>query len=123
MKVTRIYADPGGESHFEELEIELHDAGEIDRLSAAHPVEQLVFRQNPPDYDYDWHCAPRRQYIALLDGAIEIEVSSGETRRFEPGEVLLVEDTSGRGHRTRNVEKRVRHSLFIPLTETDSPRH
>lgn len=118
MKVTRIYADASGESHFEEVDIALRDAGQIGKLSEPHPVEHVVFRENAPDYDYDWHCAPRRQYIALLDGEIEIEVSSGATRRFGAGEVLLVEDTAGRGHRTRNISKSVRHSLFIPLKNT-----
>lgn len=122
MKMTRIYADEDGESRFEEFEIDLDEAGEIGRLSQPYPVESVVFRQNPPDYDYDWHCAPRRQYIVLLDGTIEIEVSSGETRHFTGGEILLVEDTTGRGHRTRNVDKNVRHSLFIPLQDSEPHR-
>jgi hypothetical protein len=31
------------------------------------------------------------------------------------GEILLMEDTSGKGHRTRNVEASERRSLFIAL--------
>lgn len=123
MKVTRVYADDRGESHFEDIEIELADGGEIGRLSRAYPVESVVFRENAPDYDYDWHCAPRRQYIALLDGAIEIEVSTGEKRRFGGGDVLLVEDTTGRGHRTRTVDGRARRSLFIALGDAPAPRN
>ncbi len=44
----------------------------------------------------------------------EVEVTSGEKRRFSGGDVLLVEDTTGSGHRTRTVGDRSRRSLFIP---------
>ncbi len=52
-------------------------------------------RDSDPDYDYDWHGAPRRQVIVLLDGEIEVAVTSGEKRRFTGGDVVLVEDTTG----------------------------
>lgn len=115
MTVTRIYSDPTGESHFEEIAINLVDAGAIGRLSAPQPVASVIFRENDPGYDYDWHTAPRRQYIVLLDGEIEIEVSTGEKRRFAAGQILLVEDTTGKGHRTRHTRPQRRRSLFIPL--------
>jgi hypothetical protein len=49
----------------------------------------------------------------LLDGGIEIETSTGDTRNFAAGEVILVEDTTGKGHRTRNLEPKIRRSVFI----------
>ena len=115
MKITRVYADEQGESHFDEVEVELRDAGPIGHLSEPIPAREVIFRCNDPSYDYDWHPAPRRQFIVLLDGAIELEVSDGERRTLRGGEILLLEDTEGRGHRTRNVEHRERHSVFIVL--------
>lgn len=117
MKVTRIYADERGVSHFADMTIGLHDAGEIGRLSKPIPAESVVFRENDPGYDYDWHPAPERQFIVLLDGAIEIEVGDGQKRTFRGGDILLVEDTTGRGHRTRNAEPLKRRSIFIVLGE------
>ena len=115
MRITTITLTAEGGSRFGELEIELTDAGEIGRLSEPHPVSGVVFRENDADYDFDWHCAPQRQFIVLLDGEIEVEVTSGEKRRFRGGDVVLVEDTTGTGHRTRTVDGRPRRSLFIPL--------
>jgi hypothetical protein len=115
MLVTRIATGPDGETHFSAIEIPLAHAGTIGRLSPQMPATGVIFRETPPDYDYDWHPAPRRQYIVLLDGEIEITVGDGETRRFRGGDVLLVEDTVGRGHRTRTVDGRVRRSIFITL--------
>ena len=115
MRVTRIYATADGESHFADVEIPLSDAGTIGRLSDRVAATGVIFRETPGDYDYDWHPAPRRQYIVLLDGEIEITVGDGETRRFRGGDVLLVEDTTGRGHRTRAIDGRPRRSIFITL--------
>lgn len=121
MTITRIYATPDGESHFEDVEVPLRDAGAIGALSDATPARDVVFRETAPDYDYDWHPAPQRQYIVLLDGEIEIEASDGETRRFQGGDVLLVEDTHGRGHRTRTTDGRRRRSVFVTLPERREP--
>ena len=115
MKVTRVRADADGVTRFDEIEIRLSDAGEIGRLSALVPVESIVFRETGADYDYDWHPAPARQLVVLLDGEIELEVGDGEVRRFAGGEILLLEDTEGQGHRTRNVGPVPRRSLFVRL--------
>jgi hypothetical protein len=56
----------------------------------------------------------------MLDSEIEVEVTSGEKRRFRGGDILLVEDTTGTGHRSRSVDGKPRRSIFIPLPdETD----
>lgn len=115
MKITRIFSDEKGESHFEDLEIPLVDQGEIGFLSEDVEVKKLQFRKVSADYDYDFHHAPQKQYIILLDGGVEIETSLGEVRQFQTGEILLVEDTTGKGHKTKNLEKRERTSLFIHL--------
>ena len=115
MRVTRVYATDDGGSAFEDVDIELTDRGMVGKLSERVRASDVAFRENSPDYDWDWHCAPARQLIVLLDGAIEIEVTSGEKRAFGGGDVLLVEDTSGRGHRTRTTDGRSRRSLFIRL--------
>lgn len=115
MKITKVFSDKNGESHFEDLEIPLIDQGEIGFLSEDIQVKRLQFRTVSADYDYDFHCAPQKQYIVLLDGGVEIETSSGEIRKFRTGEILLAEDTSGKGHKTKNLERKERTSLFIHI--------
>lgn len=113
--VTRIYSDENGDSHFEDILIPMNDAGNIGALSEIQPVKGVIFREVEPTYDYDFHNAPQKQYIILLDGGIEIETSLGETRKFDEGEILLVEDTTGKGHRTKNLKPEKRRSIFITL--------
>ena len=113
--ITRVYADENGDSRFEEIAKPLVSAGDIGFLSEPEAVESIIFRKVVPSYDYDFHLAPARQYIILLDGEIEIETSLGEKRQFRAGDILLVEDTTGKGHRTRNLLPAVRKSIFVTL--------
>ena len=114
-QLTKIYSDSKGDSHFEDVQIPLQEGGTIGMLSNLIPVSGLIFREVEPTYDYDFHTAPQKQYIILLDGEIEIETSLGDKRIFKAGEVLLVEDTEGKGHKTKNLLPVKRRSLFITV--------
>jgi hypothetical protein len=113
--ITRIYSDTNGESHFEDVKLPLSEAGEIGFLSKGIPAKEVIFRKVKPSYDYDFHNAPQKQFIILLDGEIEIETSLGEKRTFKGGDILLMEDTQGKGHKTRNLQNIERNSIFIIL--------
>lgn len=115
MKIARIWADEAGESHYQDLEVELTSSGPIGRTSELLPLKGMMLRENEPGYDYDWHVAPRRQYIVMLAGLVEIQVSDGETRTFEAGEIILVEDLTGKGHKSRSPDGKARRSIFLPL--------
>ena len=116
MRVTRIFTGPDGESHFADLDIPLEDSGSIGSLSDPIEATGAIFRETGPDYDLDWHNAPRRQFVVMLSGGqVEIEVGDGSKRRLGPGDVLLAEDTTGRGHRSRAIDGEARTSLFITL--------
>ena len=97
------------------LEVEMDDHGLIGHLSARHPVKSLIFRHTGADYDYAWHNAPERQYIVILEGDLDVEVGDGTRRRFGPGDILLAEDLTGRGHISRAVDGQPRRSLFITI--------
>lgn len=115
IQITRIFSDANGESLFEDVIIPLHDAGPIGSLSHPLKVNEIIFREVEPDYDYDFHNAPQKQYLVLLDGEIEIETSKGEIRHFKAGDILLLEDTTGKGHKTKNLQPIKRKSIFITL--------
>lgn len=113
--VLRIYTGPDNRSHFEDLQIPLTSAGKIGFISALMKSTGVVFRETDGDYDYDFHTAPRRQFVVNLDGEVEIEVGDGTKRLLRSGEVLLAEDTTGQGHISRAVAGKPRKSLFITL--------
>ncbi len=115
MRIHNLYADAGGESHFRDIEVEWGEATAAGRMSERAPASGIIFRQVPPSYDLDWHPAPRRQYIINLDAGVQLTASDGESRTIGAGEVILVEDTTGKGHLSKAVEDRVRHCIFVPI--------
>jgi len=113
MKIHRLYADKNGESHFQDVEIEYAESTRAGRLSKRMPATGIIFREVQPDYDLDWHPAPRRQYIINLDAGVQITASDGESRRIGAGEVLLVEDTHGKGHLSKALDGKLRNCIFV----------
>ena len=115
MRIHNLYTDDAGETHFRDIEVEWVEETRAGRLSARLPATGIIFRQVPAEYDLDWHPAPRRQYIINLDAGVELTASDGEKRIIGAGEVILVEDTSGKGHLSKAVENKVRHCIFVPV--------
>ena len=112
--VTRLYTGDDGQSHFEEIVVDMLP-NIVGHISETFGATGIVFRETSGDYDYDSHTAPRRQYVVNLDGAVEITVGSGEKRVFGAGEVFICEDTTGQGHISRAVNGEIRRSLFVTL--------
>ena len=115
MKIVRIYTGPDNQSHFEDVQIPLKDSGKVGFLSELTKATGVLFRETGGDYNYDFHTAPRRQYVVNLEGEVEIEVGDGSKRILRAGDVLLAEDTTGQGHISRAVAGKPRKSLFITL--------
>ena len=55
----------------------------------------------------------RRQ--GRIDAGVKLTASDGESRLIGVGEVILVENTTGKGHLSDHVDGKIRHSLFIPI--------
>ncbi len=108
LKYVRLYADSTGESHFEDLTIDLN---EIEFAPPAPPIftsdlnpsSNYGFASVLPGWESEWHPAPKRQFMIYLSGTIEAEASDGEIRQFGPGSITLAEDTIGKGHKSRVV--------------------
>lgn len=103
LSYVHIYADAEGESHFEDVYVELNlieVAPGISPLFASSFSEasRYAFISAKPGWKEDWHTAPQRQFLIYLAGVTEFQVSDGEIRRLGPGSILLAEDTIGRGH-------------------------
>ena len=115
MRIHNLYTDAKGESHFRDIEVEWAEETRGGKLSKRLPATGIIFRQVPPTYDLDWHPAPRRQYIVNLDAPAQITASDGESRVIKAGEIILVEDTTGKGHLSKAVDGKIRHCIFVPI--------
>lgn len=115
MRIHNLYADADGQSHFRDIEVEWEEETRAGKFTRRLPATGIIFRQVRPDYELDWHPAPRRQYIINLDAGVQITAGDGEVRVIGAGEVILVEDTTGQGHLSKAVEDKIRHCVFVPI--------
>ena len=112
--VTRIYTGADGLSHAEDIELKLNARGVSDMMKATG----AEFSRRPPSTtEGDWHTGPARQFVITLSGRSELEVSGGVKIAAGPGHINLIEDTTGKGHITRNFGPDDRIVLTIPLAD------
>ena len=102
MPYTALYSDESDVTHFRNESLALHSSPDGRPLSNTDQQDatNTGFVRITSGAALDWHPAPRKQFVMVLKGVMEVEVGDGETRRFEAGNVLLVTDTAGRGHKT-----------------------
>ena len=112
--VTRIYTGADGLAHAEDIELKLNARGVSDMMKATG-VE--VSRRPPSTTPGEWHTGPARQFVITLSGRSEVEVAGGIKVAAGPGHINLIEDTTGKGHITRNFGPDDRIVLTIPLVE------
>ena len=128
--IYRLYTGDDLQSHIEEISLDNMNPF-LDKEGAyglATPlvtnIEGIIFRTSPIGYELKWHTAPRKQYMIMLRGCVEIEVgnsnngNNGSNKiQLGPGDVVLVEDLTGQGHITRVVGNEQRFYAIIPITE------
>jgi len=110
MSIFRMYTGTDGQSHLEEQTISAHSV-----LAEARSAVHIQFREVPAGTFMDWHPAPRRQYVIVLAGQLELGFKDGTTRRLNPGDATLAEDTTGSGHTTRVVSATPAATAVVPL--------
>jgi quercetin dioxygenase-like cupin family protein len=117
MKIVHLYTGDDGESHFEDTELDMPSDALGVLTSELRSAKGAMFNTWPAGHDLGWHPAPRRQYVAILSGRVEFEIGDGTKRQFGPGDVLLADDTTGRGHQTRVVGDQPRNAFVVPLAD------
>jgi hypothetical protein len=106
MRYVRLYADAKGESRFVQVP-EKFD--ETDHRPPAPPIfvshafeaEALQFVRVPAGWVGENICPPERQFFFCLQGQLEIRAGDGEKRTLHPGDVMLMDDASAKGHSSR----------------------
>src|SRR5712691_10910277 len=102
MGTFRLYTGSDGQSRIEPI-----DLGRTPEWTKGLAATQILFREWPLGQYLDWHPAPRRQFVIILSGQLEIG----------PGDARLVEDTTGKGHTTRVLGNQICVTATIPLAQ------
>jgi hypothetical protein len=121
----RLYADEAGETHFGALSMEMMARDFAPPapsfwVSAMKPAVRQGFLVVPTGWVGDLHPSPLRMWMFMLDGEMEFEASDGERRSMVAGSALLLEDTTGKGHRSRVVGGLVATLAVVELPATQS---
>jgi quercetin dioxygenase-like cupin family protein len=111
VRATRLFSGADGQTHAEEVNISQLATAQPDLLKAA----SVRFATRGPGTSDDWHTAPQRQYLITLKGHAEIEIGGGKIVHATTGSVLLIDDTTGKGHRAKVTNEGEWHVMFVPL--------
>jgi quercetin dioxygenase-like cupin family protein len=115
MRIHNVYEDANGESRFRDIDVDWAEETPTGKLSKRLPATGIMIRETTMDFEDSWHRAPRRQYVISLAGGVSITTSDGETRHIGVGEIVLVEDTTGKGHITKSTGSNPRYTIFVPI--------
>jgi hypothetical protein len=104
---ARVVSTADGGSAFEEAELQLDGVqhspdgdGEPGMLVAALGATGDLAFVRFGAFTEEFHQAAAPQWVIMLRGVIEVQVSDGTARRFGAGDILLATDTTGCGHAT-----------------------
>lgn len=71
--------------------------------------------ETQPGGTYDWHTAPRKQYVITLTGTVEFTFGHGDVLIVKPGDVFLANDLEGEGHKWRIIGDHPWRRLYVHL--------
>jgi hypothetical protein len=108
LSFVRLRPDTNGASHFESLSVDVVRKDFAPPaapffVSEVAPASQCGFLKLPAGWVGDTHPSSIRMWVFFLSGEMEFEASDGEKRKCVPGTALLLEDTTGDGHKSRVV--------------------
>lgn len=105
MRCLHLHGDPGGETHLDSIELPIMEtyAGVVAGLSEipATTMGMGRFLERKPDVGV--HNAPRRQFLVVLQGVLELVTTLDQREYLHPGDVLLADDVGTKGHISRDV--------------------
>lgn len=122
IKYWKLYADKDGETHLKEEEFVMKNT---DYSPPAPPVwvaprsratgsTVVAF---PVGWYGDYHPAPKPQWMIILKGTMEVEVSDGTKQIYPAGSFAFLDDKGSKGHISRNVGDEV---AVVWVTEVDA---
>ena len=108
MGIFRMYTGADGNSIMEELQLDdpILESLKTCTGSSVQINEQTEFSE--------MHPAPRRRWMSMLSGQIDIQMADGTIHSFGPNDLRLWEDVTGTGHMTRFPVPSVSISMPLP---------
>lgn len=119
---VHLYTDAKGMTHFRDERYEFHSVNAANspasmsyhELAGVQSASLVEMKKGEVE---DWHNAPRTQFAIVIQGEVEVTAGDGEVRRLSPGNIALLDDTAGKGHKTASVGVVDHIALMIPIKD------
>jgi len=100
-----LHGDAAGETHLTPIEFPEREsyAGTVRGITDIPVTTRGMGQFIGKKPDVGVHNAPRRQFLVVLQGELEIVTTLGQSDRLRPGDVLLADDGGSKGHISRDV--------------------
>ncbi len=108
MGIFRMYTGDDCKSVIEELQLD------DPILETLKTCTGSAIQINEPTEFSEFHPAPRRRWMSMLSGQIDIQLADGSIHSFGPSDLRLWEDLTGQGHKTRFPVHSVSISMPLP---------
>jgi quercetin dioxygenase-like cupin family protein len=102
-------------SKIEKWSIETKEHGHGTFVSENIECHSVRLAETAPGGTYDWHPAPRMQYVITLTGTVEFTFGNGEVLVVNPGDTFLANDLEGKGHKWQILGDEPWRRLYVHL--------
>lgn len=115
--VMRLYSASDGPALADTFELKLTPSATyaFAEQSKAFKASGIQFLRLPRGKVQDWHNPTHRQYILVLKGKCEVEIAGGKKLLMTPGQIVLLEDVTGKGHITHSIGSEDLLMAAVPL--------
>ena len=115
--VMRLYSASDGPALGDTFELKLAPSATYASAeqSESFKASGIQFLRLPRGKVQDWHNPAHRQYILVLKGECEVEIEGGKKLFMTPGQIVLLEDVTGKGHITRSIGSEDLLMAVVPL--------
>ena len=120
MKYLHIFNLSTGESSYKEVTPEFSDATFVRNaqqvaLKDFGDAKNLKFCRLPKGWEGGWHNSPVKQFVIGLGGSIKMTCSDNSCITVSAGDVVMLEDLTGKGHYTEVTSTEDWHGVLVEL--------
>ncbi len=108
MKYVKLVAEADGNSRWRDVDVALRERSfappaQAIEISDSLPASAALFLRLRAGWNQPVHPTPLWQTLICVAGAVRVTASNGEARDIGPGDVWMMQDTSGQGHHTKVI--------------------
>ena len=120
MRYTHIFTLANGGSSCRVISTELKNADFVENsqqvaIKDFGDAKNLKFCSLPQGWDGGWHNSPVKQFVIGVSGTIQITCSDNSYVTVSTGDVVLLEDLTGKGHHTEVTSNETWNGVLVEI--------